>query len=228
MNHRLNKIASREGYDLWSNTYDHYPNPTVAIDDRHFPAQWRRLNGRNVLEVGCGTGRHTSRLAAQGNRVTGIDISPGMLAVARRKLLGVAGVALIEGDFLSANAIPEGAFDALVASLVVEHVRNLPAFFERARDALRPGAEVHLSEIHPLRAAQGILAHFKMPDGEQFDLESVPHPEGAIESAAQSAGLGLIHRRDAFGDKELSALNSKWERYLGVPMIRMWLFEKSA
>jgi malonyl-CoA O-methyltransferase len=227
MNHGPNKIANREGYNLWSYTYDHYPNPTVAVDDRHFPAQWRHLTGRNVLEVGCGTGRHTSKLAAQGNQVTGIDISSGMLAVAREKLRGGSGVALLEGDFLSSNAVPEGVFDALVASLVIEHIRDLPAFFGRARRALRPVAEVHLSEIHPLRAAQGILAHFKMPDGEQFDLESVPHPEGAIESAAQSAGLELIDRLDAFGDKELSALNSKWERYLGVPMIRMWRFRTS-
>jgi hypothetical protein len=43
MNHRPNMIASREGYDLWSDTCDRYPNPTVAVDDRHFPAQWRHL-----------------------------------------------------------------------------------------------------------------------------------------------------------------------------------------
>src|SRR3954453_14840517 len=73
------------GYNLWSGFYDRYPNSTVAIDDRHFPQLWHDLRGACVLEVGCGTGRHTRRLLAQGNRVTGVDVSSGMLEVAREK-----------------------------------------------------------------------------------------------------------------------------------------------
>lgn len=40
--------------------------------------------GSTILDVGCGTGRHSIELAKRGYKVTGIDISAGMLAEARR------------------------------------------------------------------------------------------------------------------------------------------------
>jgi ubiquinone/menaquinone biosynthesis C-methylase UbiE len=39
--------------------------------------------GQRVLDIGCGTGRHSVRLAAYGCEVTGVDISEGMLAQAK-------------------------------------------------------------------------------------------------------------------------------------------------
>ena len=227
MNRRTNPIANREGYDLWSADYDAYPNPTVAMDERHFPSQWRHLVGRRVLEVGCGTGRHTLRLARQGNRVTGLDLSRGMLAIAREKLKDYGDVRLVEADFLSAQPPRDQGFEAVVAALVLEHVKHLPVFFNAARSALEPGGELHVSEIHPARAAQGILAHFKTADGIEFDLDSVPHPDGALESAASQAGFQLIEIRDSFGDQELAKLNPKWAKHLGVPMTRMWHWKVS-
>jgi SAM-dependent methyltransferase len=222
MDPRPTPIGNREGYDLWSSAYDRYPNPTVAMDERHFPPRWTHLRGRRVLEVGCGTGRHTVKLAGQGNRVTGLDLSPGMLEIARGKLADFPDVVLVEGDFLAGPARARGPFDALVAALVLEHLRDLPAFFAEARRLLAPGAELHVSEIHPARTAAGILAHFKTADGRQFDLDSVPHPEGLIEGAAAAAGFRLRETGDALGDAELAALNPKWARYAGLPMIRMW------
>jgi SAM-dependent methyltransferase len=222
MNKRQSRIANREGYDLWSADYDEYPNPTVALDDRCFPPLWRSLTGSRVLEVGCGTGRHTVRLAAQGNQVTGIDLSPGMLAVARAKLHGAPQIVLVQGDFMSLGILGNNTFDALVASLVVEHIRDLPSFFGLVRHLLRDGGEAYLSEVHPGRAAQGFLAHFKTSAGVEFELDSVPHPDGAIEAAAQAAGFAIVSRQDALGDEELSARYPKWARYLGVPMLTMW------
>ncbi len=222
MEPRPTPIGNREGYDLWSSAYDRYPNPTVAMDERHFPPRWAHLRGRRLLEVGCGTGRHTVKLAVQGNRITGLDLSPGMLKVAREKLADFPDVVLIEGNFLAEPAPCPGPFDAMVAALVLEHLRDLPAFFGAARRLLASGAELHVSEIHPARTAAGILAHFKTADGRQFDLDSVPHPEGSIEAAAAAAGFQLRAVGDAFGDTELAAINPKWERYVGLPMIRMW------
>lgn len=222
MDSRPIPIANREGYDLWSTDYDRYPNPTIAIDERLFPAQWRHLAGRRILEVGCGTGRHTAKLATQGNHVTGIDPSPGMLAIAREKLKGFKDVCLIESDFLAADVLKMQFFDAVVAALVLEHIRELPMFFSAARRVLCPDGELHVSEIHPGRAAQGILAHFKTPEGDEFALESVPHPEGAIERAAEAEGFRLLGVRDGLGDRPLAAMNPKWIKHMGTPMIRMW------
>jgi SAM-dependent methyltransferase len=65
--------VSRSAYDRWLVFYDQEPNPIVAVDEAHFPGIWRRLSGQRVLEIGCGTGRHTTlKLARQGNEVVGI------------------------------------------------------------------------------------------------------------------------------------------------------------
>ena len=219
-------VPVKAGYDLWSKTYDAYPNPTVATDERHFPGQWSHLKGLRVIEVGCGTGRHTAKLLAQGNSVLGIDLSAGMLAAARAKLGPSGRLTLVEGDFLSLPRESLGTCDAVIAALVVEHVRDLDGFFRRVVEVLAPGGEVHLSEIHPGRSTRGILAHFRTEDGLEHHLDSVAHPEGAIEAAAERAGLEPVGLRDALGDDFLVSQNPKWGKHRGVPMIRMGRWRK--
>jgi len=43
------------------------------------------VKGRDLLDVGCGTGRHAVLLSEKGFKVTGIDLSPEMLKIARRR-----------------------------------------------------------------------------------------------------------------------------------------------
>ena len=124
------------------------PIPPWRWTRRYFPKRWGHLAGRRVLEVGCGTGRHTVKIAAQGNRVTGIDLSSGMLAKAKGKLAGYNEVRLVEADFMATDLFEAHSFDAIVAALVLEHIRDLPRFFVAARRVLTSGGELHVSEIH--------------------------------------------------------------------------------
>jgi len=57
--------------------------------------------GRQVLELACGTGRVAIQLARAGVRVTGLDRSPAMLAVARRKSEGLSNLKLVEATWPS-------------------------------------------------------------------------------------------------------------------------------
>ena len=222
--------VNREGYDRWAAQYDTYVNSTVAIDDLHFPTLWAGVTGRDVLEIGCGTGRHTLRLAGQGNRVTGLDLSPGMLAIARDKLKTYEEVRLVEADVMTCDMGGReggGPFDAAVAALVVEHIADLPRLFARIAAVLKPDGELFLSEIHPYRSAGGSGARFVDPDtGEERWLANIPHSGAAILEAARGAGLACTTERDVFGDQALADLQPEWVRYLGKPMIRMWIFQK--
>src|SRR5260221_2066869 len=120
-------MDNKQGYDIWSAFYDTKPNPTIFMDELSFPPLWSSVTGQRVLEVGCGTGRHTVKLARQKNEVTAIDLSGGMLDVARSKK-ELAGVQFLEGDFLDIP-FPKAGFDMVIGALVLEHVRELGRFF---------------------------------------------------------------------------------------------------
>ncbi len=215
--------ANRSGYDQWSATYDTAVNSTVACDDLHFPHLWADVTCRDVLEIGCGTGRHTLRLARQGNRVTALDLSPGMLAVARDKLKGFD-VRLLERDIM-AGPLALGLFDAVVCALVMEHIADVETFFRRVAACLRPGGRFFLSEVEPQRLASGGVARFYDPEtGERQELMSFAHTPEAILSAARQAGLTMIAEQDVVGDNRLTAIKPEWVKHEGRAMIRMWEF----
>ena len=75
---------------------------------------------RTILDLGCGTGAHAVRLAERGYEVVGVDLSEGMLAVARR---GAAGLrASTTSNCCSATSGPSGSagtFDAVICMFAV-------------------------------------------------------------------------------------------------------------
>jgi malonyl-CoA O-methyltransferase len=215
---------NRQGYDRWAPIYDGTVNSTVFVDDAAFPPVWAHLTGKRVLELGCGTGRHTIRLARAGNAVTGLDLSPGMLTEARKKLDGFDNVALIEGDLLTT---PLTGFDAVVTALVLEHIADLDVFFAGAAHALNADGKLFLSEIHPDRIAAGTQANFvDAATGEAVRLTSFAHAEADILAAAARAGLSLSAHSDIVGDERLPAHNPAWARHIGRKMVRIWVFRK--
>lgn len=110
-----------------------------------------------------GTAEVAAILAARGYRVTGVDLSPDMLAVARERRAAMASEAgsrltLIEGDITSTE-LPAHAFDlAYVGNgswhLLLESAARAAAL-GRARDALRPGGKLAM-ELFPAAEADSI------------------------------------------------------------------------
>ncbi len=78
--------------------------------------------GRRILDAGCGSGPLSAALRDRGAIVTGIDASAGMLALARRRFGD--DVALHEGDLRDRLPFADGAFDDVVASLVLHHLED--------------------------------------------------------------------------------------------------------
>jgi SAM-dependent methyltransferase len=101
----------------------------------------RRPGARDLLNLGCGTGRHDLALADLGCRVTGVDLSQEMLELAARGAAGRPGLSYAQGD---ARTVRLGrTFDAVVSlfhvvSYQVEN-RDLAAIFRTARLHLAPG-----------------------------------------------------------------------------------------
>ncbi|MDR3636729.1 MAG: methyltransferase domain-containing protein [Isosphaeraceae bacterium] len=89
------------------------------------------LEGRRILDLGCGKGRFGRRLADGGAAVVGLDLSAAMLASA-------SGLPRVRG---SARRLPlaSGVFDAVIAVEVFEHLPGLDDVLAEARRVLRPG-----------------------------------------------------------------------------------------
>lgn len=103
--------------------------------------------GRRVLDAGCGTGPLFASLRDRGAHVTGFDSSAGMLELARRRLGPDAALHLADlGDPLP---FPDGAFDDVVASLVLHYLEDWTAPLAELRRVLRPGGRLITSVNHP-------------------------------------------------------------------------------
>ena len=100
-----------------------------------------------MLEFGCGTGLITALLAPSFQKVVAMDSAPGMLAVLERKIeeLPLENVETFEGDL--SQTLPEGAFDAIVSSMTLHHVADVPGLLKRLYDHLSPGGQVALADL---------------------------------------------------------------------------------
>jgi len=115
--------------------------------------------GARILDTGCGTCRHSIELANRGYRMTGVDISPAMLDIAKRKA-GDAGVELelIEYDAVRMNfaeefdgaiCLCEGAVSLLGGREEAENHDKV--IIRRIYSALKPGSKLIISALSSIR-----------------------------------------------------------------------------
>ncbi len=123
--------------------------------------------GLRVLDAGCGPGIYAAWLAERGAEVVGLDISPRMVALARRRLSGRA--TFHEADLAAPlSMLADGSFDLAVSALALDYVRDWAGLFRELARALRPGGQLAFSVVHP--ADEFYRMH---PHGRYFDIERV-------------------------------------------------------
>jgi SAM-dependent methyltransferase len=108
---------------------------------------WVRGLGPNasVLELGCGTGWLVRELHSRiGSRVTGIDLSPAAIEVAKQHCPSGR---FFSGDFGSESV--NGRYDAVVSADVIAHVPDQQKFADRVAQLLRPGGLFILMTQNP-------------------------------------------------------------------------------
>ena len=197
-------------YDRWSASYDTDANATRDLDALVLQGAGLPLAGKQVLELGCGTGKNTRWLARHAASVLALDFSPGMLARAQAALTSTAlpGTALhgearadvrladvqfMVHDITTPWPADDASMDVVVGNLVLEHVADLTPVFTNAARVLREHGTLYLCELHPYRQLRGGQAHFT--DAESGETTLVPaytHSVSEYVNGGIDAGLTLV------------------------------------
>ncbi len=200
------KEQARENYDFISGIYDALIAP---LEQRQADMALRELDirgGESVLEIGSGTGRALSRIAAlcgKGGRASGIDISPKMCALARKRLAREGFDAAIACADATKLPYPDSSFDAVFSSFAIElfDTADMASVLSESFRVLKPGGRLVIislskEEPEPLLSRIYVLLHNALPS--LFDCRP-------------------INAERAVGDAGFRVAASRRVSWLGVP-----------
>ncbi len=223
----IREAPPREGYRAWSELYDEPGNPIIELEQ---PAVWSlfdSLTPGRALDAGCGTGRHSRRLAELGCEVVGVDLTPEML---ERAIATVPGARFLTGDLLNLPVEDRG-FDLVVCGLALSHVADLSTGVGELARVLRPGGHLVISVLHPFQAHLGWHAPFTGADGTRGFVREHVHNHAAYLAAFRAHGLELCDclevtltadqvraKRRAFSHVPDATV----EAYAGLPGVLVW------
>ena len=146
---------TRDYYNEFSKRYEDERRPNSAsgyhamIDDLEVEVVERFARGKSVLECGCGTGLLLERFATFASEAQGIDLSPGMLSLARKRGLNVQ-----EG---SVTSLPygNGQFDVTCSFKVLAHVEDIGKAISEMARVTKPGGVI-LAEFYNPYSFRGL------------------------------------------------------------------------
>ncbi len=183
-------VSVVEGHRVWSESYDHDPNPLLALEERVLAERIGPLRGRSFLDAAAGTGRWMERVESRGGIAFGVDLCPEMLAQAARK--APLGGRLALGD-ITALPFPDGAFDTALCSFALGYLSSTDPLF---RELARVAHNVIVSDLHPCGVRAGWTRSFRAR-GRHYEIQHYFHSEEEIQHAARNAGLVSQWRTDA-------------------------------
>ena len=158
MNARPSQIDNRSYYDDFSGWYErerHLPYHRM-LDDLEVELVERYGAGKDLLEVGCGTGLILDRTARFARSAVGIDLSGGMLARAAERGLHVAQASATELPIATAS------IDVAYSFKVLAHIPDIAGALREMARVVRPGGWV-LAEFYNARSLRRLVKAVKPP-----------------------------------------------------------------
>jgi 2-polyprenyl-6-hydroxyphenyl methylase/3-demethylubiquinone-9 3-methyltransferase len=143
---KFNAMASR----WWDPEGEFKPLHRLNPIRINYVAERSQLDAARCLDVGCGGGLLTEGLAALGADVTGIDMAPAPLAVARmhQEITGVGPIRYLETTAEQLATEEAGQFDVVSCMEVLEHVPDPAGLVAACKQLVKPGGDIFLSTIN--------------------------------------------------------------------------------
>lgn len=141
---------TRAYYDEFSKSYEKHRRPNDAsgyhalVDDLEVELTERYGRDGDVLECGCGTGLILERIARFARRAAGIDLSPGMLELAKGRGLDVREGSVTDLPFEDAS------FDVTCSFKVLAHVPDIGRALKEMARVTRPGGVILAEFYNPV------------------------------------------------------------------------------
>lgn len=189
-------MSIEEAYNSWAFQYDTDSNKTRDLDRKTTIDLLKNEKFKNVLEIGCGTGKNTEWLLTKAEKIIAIDFSTEMLNVAKKKISDDR-VIFKKMDLTKIWDVDDQFADLITCNLTLEHIEDLNHIFHQANIKSKEEGLFLVSELHPYKQYNGSKARFEKGNS-IIELEVFTHHiTDYLESAADN-GFKLILMKEWF------------------------------
>ena len=226
-------LPAQKAYRLWAESYDRQPDNLMFELDRDAVSGLLEnvdLQGKRVLDIGCGTGRIWPLLQERGAAgIVGCDASSEMLDRLLAKL-PQAEVHRVLGPELP--FLPNGCFDLAISTLTLAHLEEPVRHFREWSRILLPGGGLLITDLHPkglVRGAQRSFTH----GGKTLKIHNHVYPLEEIRNGLSDLGFREQAARETVIDDALKetyrrhGLLKVFEKFRGTPIHFAMLWLKS-
>lgn len=189
------------------------------------------VEGKRVLDAGCGIGEHVGWFLERGAEVVGVDASPEAVAIARDRFGDGHGdgAAFHCADLTEPMSFAsDSAYDLTFANLVLDHVERWTPVFEEFERVLDPSGVLVFSTIHPMRRYRRhrdeLTSYYETEayaadwSDTGVEIEHYHRPIGDVVDSLTEAGFALDEFREITPRESYAEHNpQRYERAMREP-----------
>lgn len=221
----VRQLSSRDAYGIWYAFYDDQPdNAVLYLEEKLFSEMIQEvgIKNKNVLDIGCGTGRHWKKILDQKPlKLTGIDSSMEMTGKLKKKYNDAE---VIVTNKISSDILEDSIFDIIISTLTIGHVKEVEQFLHEWNRILKNNGEILITDFHPDAFSAGMKRSFPFKGG-VIEVENYLHKIEYLKKIFRELNWVIISTYEKVIDEETKHLFEKqnfmtaYNKYFGMPLI---------